>query len=160
MNTQALSGNKDGTGTALAINHTFGVGYRLSKKWSIGLTQSFTQSIDDVPSTEKDPFVANDPYLMVSNTSLWNSEKYGMNVFGYIRYYFPFSRATSQTVAKAGAKDAGMGSVRVYVNPTKTWLDGRLTLNLVTFAQFRLASRAMPSAPPRITDRPRARISS
>lgn len=142
MNTQALSGNVSGGGTALAINHTFGVGYRLGSKWAVGFTQGFTQSIDDKPTAEKDPWVANDPYLMVSNTSLYKNEKYGINVFGYMRYYLPFSRATNQNVVKAARTEAGAGSVRLYVNPSKTWLDGKLTLNLVTLAQYRLATRS------------------
>jgi opacity protein-like surface antigen len=142
MNTQALSGNVSGGGTSLAITHTFGVGYRLGSKWAIGLTQGFTQTIDEKPASEKDPWVANDPYLMVSNTSLYKNEKYGFNLFGYVRYYLPFSRASSQNVAKAARTDAGLGSVRLYLNPTKTWLDGKLTLNLVTLLQYRLASRS------------------
>ena len=142
MNTQALSGNINGSGMSLAITHTFGVGYKLSDKWAIGVTQGFTQSIDDKPASEKDPWVANDPYLMVSNTSLYKNEKYGVNVFGYMRYYVPVSRASSQNVDKAARTDAGKGSVRLYFNPTKTWLDGKLTLNLITLFQYRIASRS------------------
>jgi hypothetical protein len=142
MNTQALSGNTRGNGTSLAINHTFGVGYRINSKWAVGITQGFTQTIDDKPATEADPWIANDPYLALSNTSIWKNDAYGLNLFGYVRYYLPVSRANRRNVDRAAATEAGNGSIRLYFNPTKTWLDGRLTLNFVVFGQYRLAKRS------------------
>ncbi|RYZ99952.1 MAG: hypothetical protein EOP11_18840 [Proteobacteria bacterium] len=142
MNTQSLSGNVGGTGTSLAINHTFGLGYRINPKWAIGFTQGFTQSIDDKPTAEKDPWIANDPYLALSNVSILKNEAYGLNLFGYVRYYLPISRATRQNADKAAAGEAGNGSLRLYLNPTKTWLDGKLTLNFVLLGQYRLAARS------------------
>lgn len=141
-NIQSLSGNVDGTGMNLNILHTFGVGYRLPDNWSVGLTQGFSQTIDEKARSEGDPWVANDPYVSLSNTSLWKDEKRGMNIYGYVRYYAPFSRATNQTADKAGVQDSGYGSVRFYLNPTKTWLDGKLTFNGVMLFQARLPKRS------------------
>lgn len=139
---KSLSGNKDGSGTNLSILHTFGVGYRVGNGWSLGFTQGFSQTIDEKPSSEGDPWVANDPYVSVSNSSLWKNEKYGMNLYGYVRYYMPFSRATNRGADAAAVRDSGLGSVRFYLNPTKTWLDGKLTFNGVMLFQARLPKRS------------------
>lgn len=139
---KSLSGNTAGAGTSISIDHYFGIGYKLPGNWAWGVKQSFTQSIDEVPTATKDPFVANDPYTTIVNSSVVKSEKYGMNLLAYLRYYAPFSRATSAETNKLGRKDAGNGRVRFLISPSKTWLDGDLTLSLTSFLQYRLASNS------------------
>jgi len=139
---KSLSGNSAGAGTNLTINHYFGIGYKLPGSWAWGLKQSFTQSIDEVPSAAKDPFVTNDPYMTVVNSKIIGSEKYGTNLLAYLRYYAPFSRATSKETNKVGRKDAGNGRFRFLVSPSKSWLDGDLNLSLTSFLQYRMASNS------------------
>jgi hypothetical protein len=138
---RSLSGNTDGGGTNLQMIHYMALSYKIGSKWSVGLTQPFYQRIDEKPSTEVDPFEASDPYFTVTNPKIWGSEKYGWNLYGYARYYIPVSRATRQTADAASPKDNGNGRVRLFLNPTKTFLDGAVSLNLQTLFQYRLASR-------------------
>lgn len=137
-NSRALSGNVAGEGTALTITHYPAVGYRLGSKWTMMITQPFTQSIDEKPSTEQDPFLANDPYITFSNSRILHSDKYGTNLFGYIRYYAPFSRATRDGYNAGSFRDRGNGVIRFYMNPSKTFMDGALTLNFVTLLNYSL----------------------
>jgi hypothetical protein len=142
MNSRALSGNTNGEGTNLSVLHTFAFGYQLNQKWSLGFTQAFSQSIDQKPATEKDPWVAENPYFAVVNNSLWKSGDETMNLYAYARYYFPFSRENARAVSQAKRLEAGRGSFRLYVNPTKSFLDGKLTLNLQTLVQIPFARRS------------------
>jgi hypothetical protein len=135
---RALSGNTDGGGTSLQMIHYIAMSYKLGSKWSVGLTQPFYQRIDEKPSTEVDPFEASDPYFTVTNPKVWSNEKYGMGLYAYARYYIPVSRATRQAADAASPKDNGNGRIRLFLNPTKTFLDGALTLNLQTLFQYRL----------------------
>lgn len=139
---KSLSGNTAGAGTSLKITHYAGIGYKLPGNWAWGLKQSFTQLIDEAPSATSDPFVSNDPYMTVVNSKVIGSEKYGTNLLAYLRYYAPFSRATSQETNNVGRKDAGNGRVRFTIIPSKTWLDGDLELTLATFLQYRMASNS------------------
>jgi len=150
-NVQALSGNTDGNGTNLAMTHYLALGYKVGSKWRIGLTQPFTQLIDEVPAQAKDPFVANDPYITFTNPRIVNSKKYGTNLYGYLRYYAPLSRSTNQLANYSAASSAnlkkgipgesGNGRVRMYLGPTKTFFDGALTVNAQMLFQYNLASR-------------------
>ncbi len=135
-------GDANGTGTNLNILHYGIVGYKLGSKWKVSATQVFSQTIDEVPSAIVDPFVGTDPYLTFSNSSILKNERYGFNLSGYIRYYAPFSHATKAKVRAASAKDNGGGQVRLYVNPSKTWLDGALSFTAQSLLQYRIASRS------------------
>lgn len=140
-NVKALSGNSDGNGTNLLMTHYLGLGYRISSKWSISVTQPFTQRIDNKPADEVDPFASNDPYLSLTNPRVLNSQRYGFNLLGQLRYYLPFSRGTSQAVAKAAPADTGHGMFRFLVAPSKTWLDGALNFTPNIMAFYRLPAR-------------------
>ncbi len=138
---RTLSGNTDGSGTNLLMTHYAALGYKLGSKWSMSMTQPFTQAIDEQPATSVDPFVAGDPYVTFTNSRVLHSDKYGTNLYTYLRYYAPFSRATNRNMNAASVNDAGRGQVRLYLSPTKTFLDGAVTLNLQTLFQYRIAAR-------------------
>lgn len=137
MNTRAMSGNLDGSGTNLNITHYATLGYKVSRKWSVSVTQPFNQTIDEKPASEVDPVVSLDPYITFSNASITKSDRYGTNLSGYIRYYAPLSRSTNRA-ANAGARsDAGNGALRLLVTPSKTFMDGALTVSGTTLLQYR-----------------------
>lgn len=149
--TKSLSGNSAGGGTNLIWNHYVGTGYRITKPLSINITQPFRQNIDEKPASVADPLVVNDPYLTLTHASLAGSEKYGTSLSGYVRYYMPLSRSTNRNakvddnarVAAAGApNDQGRGAVRVLLTPSKTFMDGALTLAGTTLVQYRIAKRS------------------
>jgi len=138
MNTRAMSGNVDGSGTNLNITHYTTLGYKVSRKWSVSVTQPFNQVIDEKPASEVDPLVALDPYITFSNASITKSERYGTNLSGYVRYYAPFSRSTNRAADRGARTDAGNGALRLLVTPSKTFMDGALTVAATTLVHFRL----------------------
>jgi hypothetical protein len=142
MNSKALSGNTDGTGGTITINHYLGLSYKLGSKWSVGATQPFRQLIDQKPSSVADPFSASDPYLALNNSSIIKSASNNFNLSGYIRYYAPVSRETNQTAARAARTDRGHGLLRAGLNPSKTWMDGALNLTVYNIFYYRLAQNS------------------
>lgn len=141
-NVRDLSGGDRDNKTNILMTHYFSLGYKLPAPWSIGVNQPFTQTIDEKPQAAADSWIANDPYATLSNAEVWTNKKYGLNLFAYLRYYAPFSRATSQNVAKAAPVESGRGQLRFLINPSKAWLDGTLNLTLTTLLQYRLASNS------------------
>ena len=141
-NIRDFSGGDRDNKTNILMTHYFSVGYKLPAPWSIGVNQPFTQTIDEKPQAAADAWIANDPYATLSNAEVWGNKKYGLNLFAYLRYYAPFSRATSKNVAIASPKEAGNGQLRFLINPSKAWLDGDLNLTLTTLLQYRFASNS------------------
>ena len=144
-NIRDLSGAKadkklGNSSTNININHYFGIGYKIGSRWRIGMTQTFSQTIDEFKNADVDPLVAKDPYITLTNSKVLSSEKYGANLSAYIRYYAPLSRASSKAVAAAAADEYGAGKVRLLVAPTKTFLDGALTINLTSLINYHISS--------------------
>jgi hypothetical protein len=139
--TTTLSGNTNGAGMNLIATHYLGLGYKVGSKWSVSATQSFTQNIDEIQNTTKDPFVANNPYLTVSNSRIWASDRYGTSLSGYLRYYAPLSRSAQRAADLAEVDEAGNGSIRLLLTPSKSWMDGNLTFSATSLVEYRLAAR-------------------
>ncbi|MGZ3683917.1 MAG: hypothetical protein ACXVCI_08695 [Bdellovibrionota bacterium] len=127
MHTEALNGNRDGTGQNLEFDHYLGLGAALPGGFSIKLTNWAAQVIDEDPNSRQ--FSPGDPYFTLSHGKILHSDRYAANLEGYIRYYVPISRGTSDGLNKGTTRDYGMGMTRLYLNPTKSWLDGKLTFN-------------------------------
>lgn len=141
-NTQALSGNKDGSGTNLTLTHFATIGYKLTDKMSLTATQAVQQLIDDKPAKEVNPWVFTDPYLTLSHSKLAHAEGLAtaFNLSGYLRYYVPVGRGTHDTNNAGRVNDTGYGAMRVFVNPSLSWFDGKLSLSPQTLANFKFAS--------------------
>lgn len=131
---KALDGT-EGEGKSLTLQHFPSIGYKISSKWSVSATQMMTQAFDSDPS--KEHWTMNDPYFTFSNNNITSSSKYGTSLSGYIRYYAPFSQATNRGVAKYS--DQGNGAIRLLLTPTKTFMDGAISLTGVTLVQTKLA---------------------
>ena len=141
-NTQALSGNVDGSGTNLTITHFASIGYKLTDKMSLSLTQPVKQAIDDKPNNLENPWKFTDPYFTLSHSSLVK-QNLGASVFNlnaYLRYYVPISRGTHDTNNKGDVNDTGNGTLRVLANPSFSFFDGKLSLNGQSFVNFKFAS--------------------
>ncbi len=129
----------DGPGKNFTINHYFSLGYKVGSKWTISAAQMLGQKIDD--NELNDPLVVSDPYVTFSNSSILKNEKYGFNMNGFLRYYMPVSRATRQNANRASDEERGGGMIRFMLNPTKTWLDGALSFNLLSQIYYYVPSR-------------------
>ena len=140
MRTEALSGNRDGTGTNLTVLHTGTVGASVGKGYTIKLAQGAYQYIDELDEQEKRGWQPVDPYLSLSQGKIMESERFLTKLEGSIRYYIPISRNTYDAVNRGSSTEAGRGQVRVYLTPVKGFLDGKLVLNLMNIANFRLNS--------------------
>jgi hypothetical protein len=137
--TATLSGNTSGAGHNLALSHYLALGYKIGSKWSVSATQPFTQTIDENPAN--DPFVAGNPYLTITRPSVYSNEKYGVSVYGYLRYYAPVSRSAQRAVDAASPDEAGKGSMRLYLAPNKAFRDGKLNVSVPFLLDYRIASR-------------------
>ena len=142
MNSKALSGNTDGTGGTVTINHYLGLSYKIGSKWSVSVTQPFRQLIDQKPSTQVDPFVATDPYITFANSSILKAAPNNFNLSGYVRWYAPVSRETNQGASKASRTDRGNGLLRAGLNPSMTWMDGALNLTVYNIFYYRWAQNS------------------
>jgi hypothetical protein len=138
---ESMDGKK-GAGSNLAVDQFARIGYKVSSKWTIGVTQHWTNTIRDV-SGNKENLVWNNPYITASNSSITKSTRYGTNLSGYVRYYAPFSKASAESVGKR--VDTKNGVIRVVLDPTKTFFDGKMTVSGAVYANRSLAS-APPSA--------------
>ncbi len=136
--TKTLSGNT-GDGTNITLNHYLGLSYKIGSKWGVGVTQSAGQIINENPND--DPLVFKDPYVTFSNSNIWSSQRYGTSLTGYIRYYAPISRNTQRAVDAASRNEAGKGSIRMVLTPSKSFMDGNLTISASTLLQYRMSSR-------------------
>jgi hypothetical protein len=143
-NTSSLNGNMDGSGTNINIVHYPAIGYRIGSKWSVTLTQSFTQKIDDVDNKTADPFFANDPYITFANSRILGSDKYHTNLYGFVRYYAPLSKNTINNRNMAKPNEIGNGRVRIFLDPSIAFLDGDLSFDLThnLYLRFNNASDA------------------
>ncbi|MCO5141692.1 MAG: hypothetical protein M9962_01225 [Oligoflexia bacterium] len=139
---KSLSGNSSGNGTDLLFIHYPSIGYRIGSKWSASVTQPLLQYIDEKPSSQVDPLVVSDPYLTFSNSKILGSDKYGVDVRGYFRYYIPVSRSTRRSVDNAATSDMGYGKTRLYLNATKPLLDGALSVYGLSLTEYRFAERS------------------
>ena len=131
---KAIDGT-EGDGKSLALTHFPSLGYKISSKWSASVTQMMTQSFDS--DSSKEHWVMNDPYISFSNSNITSSSKYNTSLAGYVRYYAPFSQSTNKKVGSY--TDQGNGAVRVAFMPTKTFLDGALSISSTDLFQYRLA---------------------
>jgi hypothetical protein len=69
-----------------------------------------------------------------------------LNLDAYLRFYLPISRFTHDETNVGylppdllAPNDNGRGEIRLYLNPTKTFLDGKLTLSGAMLANLKLA---------------------
>jgi hypothetical protein len=129
MNTEAVSGNRDGTGTNLEDDHFFAGGYRFDSHTTLTLTYWAVQNLNETTASRdtSKQFDPQDPFLTLTQTSILHSDEYHASLDGYLRVYLPFSRSTSDALNSGTVTDYGRGMVRVYVSPSKTWFDRRLT---------------------------------
>lgn len=138
MRSEALSGNRDGTGTSLVADHYAALGYNLGNNYSIRLTNLMRQTIDEDPTNRPTEFL--DPYLTLSKSKLVSVEKAAFAVDTYLRYYIPVSNGTINGKNRGVINDTGRGQLRVYINPNKSFFDGALTVAFATLTQFKFNS--------------------
>jgi hypothetical protein len=138
MHTEALSGNRDGTGTNLEDDHFLAFGGRLAKNTKLMLTLWAAQNIDETTGDRNGArqFQPGDPYLTLSQNKIVDLERYQFTLDGYLRFYFPTSLNTVNSLNKGTATDYGHGMVRVYLSPTKGWFDGKLTFQPNVFWNY------------------------
>lgn len=135
---RAPSGNISGGGTSLQMIHYISLSYILGSKWRVGITQPAYMRIDEKPSSEVDPFEPTDPYVTFTNPRVLNSERYGTNLYAYLRYYIPVSKSTINAANDYSPNDRGNGQVRFTLIPSVTFLGGALNLSGATFVQYRI----------------------
>lgn len=141
---KALSGNTDGTGTAITINHYFGVGAKIGGKWSVGMTQPFRQNIDDVEQGApgaKDAFHALDPYVSLNNSRILGNSANTFRLASQLRYYAPLSKSTINARNDGKSSEAGAGTMRAVLIPSLDLMDGALSLSSATYFYYRFASK-------------------
>jgi hypothetical protein len=144
--TEGLSGNKGGTGTNLEIRHYPTLGGKFNETLSLVFTPQFTQYYNPKPQAEQRHFAFDNPYFTLEDSKLWKNELYGLNLDAYLRFYLPVSRLTHDE-SNVGflppdllaANDNGNGEIRLFINPTKTFLDGKLTLSGAMLANVKFA---------------------
>lgn len=134
-NTQSLSGNKDGSGTNLTIIHYPQLGYRLGSKWKVSFTQPLNQVIDENPKSPQ--FTPTEPYLNFTNSRILHSDRYGTHLTGSIRYYIPVAKSSYAAVNTGSARDAGLGSLRIGLIPSKSFFDGSLKFSVTNLFLYR-----------------------
>ncbi len=141
MHTEALSGNRDGTGTNLTADHYFAIGAALGKGFTLKMTNLGRQSINEAPEAAGKSFVFQDPYFTLSKSGLLKNEAMAFNMDAYLRYYAPFSRPNVDARNKGAIDDKGRGVIRVYVAPSKSFFDGKLTFNGTMLTNIKLNSK-------------------
>lgn len=152
---KALSGNSEGNevsaggatygGTNLTFIHYFAAGAKIGSKWTVMVTQSASQYVDEVPTGVRDSFVVNDPYITFSNSRILAAPQVSnFKLNGYVRYYAPLSRTSNQRIDAAAPTEAGRGTVRLTLNPNFSWLDGALALNFYNLFHYRFSSVSNP----------------
>jgi hypothetical protein len=139
---RAPSGNLNGDGTNLQMIHYISLSYILGSKWRVGITQPAYMRIDEKPATEVDPFEPTDPYITFTNTRVIGSERYGTNLYAYLRYYVPVSKSTINGANDYSVNDRGNGQVRFTLIPSVSLLGGALNLSGATFVQYRIAKHS------------------
>jgi hypothetical protein len=136
------SGNLDGSGTNLLMIHYISLSYVLGSKWRVGITQPAYMRIDEKPSSQVDPFEPTDPYLTFTNTRVLGSERYGTNLYAYLRYYIPVSKSTINGANSYSPSDKGNGQLRFTLIPSISLMGGALNLSGATFVQYRIAKQS------------------
>ncbi|MGZ3693964.1 MAG: hypothetical protein ACXWQO_07160, partial [Bdellovibrionota bacterium] len=135
-NVAALSGNTDGTGTKLNINHYPSIGYRIGGKWNVMVTQPFSQNIDEIENGAKGaprPFEATDPYVSLNNSRIMGSNTLNFKVSSQLRYYVPVSRGTVNAANDHKPTEAGNGRIRALLNPSISMMDGAFEITAPTY---------------------------
>lgn len=140
----ALDGGVDGANSNLNIDHFYALGYKINSDMVWRITQDVTQQFGktyDAP--DQQAFVVHNPYTTLAHSHLYEDKNRGINVAGYIRYYIPVANADRQGKNAPGMqKDQTNGLLRMKLDPTKTFLDGSLTISLMTFVYRGLAGKA------------------
>lgn len=139
---RAPSGNIAGDGMNLQMIHYISLSYLLGSKWRVGITQPAYMRIDEKPSTQVDPFEPTDPYVTFTNTRVIGSQKYGTNLYAYLRYYIPVSKSTINAANDYSPNDRGNGQLRFTLIPSVSFLGGALNLSGATFLQYRIAKHS------------------
>lgn len=151
---KSLSGNSEGNevsvggtqygGTNLTFIHYLAAGMKLGSKWTVMVSQSAAQYVDEVPVGTRDSFVMNDPYITFSNSRILAVPQAKFALNGYVRYYAPLSRLSNQRIDSAAPNEAGRGTVRLTLNPNFSWLDGALALNFYNLFHYRFSAVSNP----------------
>jgi hypothetical protein len=150
--TQALSGDVNinngniGGGEQMYFAHYLTVGYKFyDGNMVFKLSTLVAETIDD--DTDKDPNAPNwldfaQTYMTLDFPHALKSERYNTNLETYVRYYIPIDRDDHDGVNQGIINDTGHGMIRLYVNPTKTWFDGKLTLSGAFLGNIKLPSNS------------------
>lgn len=136
----ALDGTA-GDGTDLTMNHYAILGWKLSSKWSVSLTQPLVQKIRpefDAKGKEQKNLYLADTSITFTNSKIASSSKYGTNLSAYMRYYAPTSNTSVNS--KGTVDDQRNGAIRSIIIPSKTFMDGALTLSGAIDLRYRLAN--------------------
>ena len=132
---------KAGDGNNMTLDQFASVGYKVSSKWKVSGTAFWTNKVRS-DSEGKKNLTWNNPYITASNSSFTKSTKYGTNLSAYVRYYLPLSHASADNVGKR--VDTKNGVVRLFIGPSKSFLDGKLVLTGDTYIHRSFAG-ARPS---------------
>lgn len=133
-----LDGN-DGPGANLTLNHYWAFGYKISDRVSASLTPYFTTPVRAANPDGDDNLTFGDMYLTVFHNKLYENKKYGIKMAGYIRGYFPVSKASNDPTLVGSAREQQNGKARIRLFPSKSWLDGSLkfTMDSSFYVPFR-----------------------
>jgi len=127
------------------MRHYFTFGGKAHRRHLPNSTSWELSTTTKKPKASRNTSSGADPYVTLSHSKLLHNEEMGFNLEGYARYYIPVSRDTqdglnSGFIAKdGGPNDVSNGQLRLYVNPTKTFLDGKLTLSGATMMNFKFS---------------------
>ncbi len=139
--TEALSGNRAGGGTNLTADHYIAIGAALGKGFTFKMTNLGRQSINEAPEAAGKSFVWQDPYFTLSKSGLLKNEAIAFNMDAYVRYYAPFSRPNVDARNKGAIDDKGRGVLRLYIAPSKSFMDGKLTFTGTMLTNIKLNSK-------------------
>lgn len=140
--TVSTEGEKTGAGPAWNFVHYPSVGAKIAGTWSTSFTAPAVQSLQSKERrgpSNADNWNWTDPYLTLTNASIVAGSKgrTSWNLYGYLRYYFPFSNSTNRAVDATSPREAGNGQIRLFMTPSITRSD--LEFSLLSFVQYRLA---------------------
>lgn len=144
---KALDGVAD-SGHALKIRHFPTFGYDLGSGLKVSATQYFTTWVRNEPKGERN-FQLNNPYLTLSSEPLWQNRS-GAKLDAYVRYYLPLSHDSADNVGKR--RDTKRGLARVKLDPSQTFFDGFLTVNMTVYAYRAFAGAKPDRATPKQLD--------
>lgn len=140
-----IDGRAIGRGPDMQIRYYPSIGYKITPKMTVRAAiegRQFIRPKDLEDPTRKD-FVLVDPYVTLSHSALLESEKFASSLAGSLRYYVPSSRPTHDGIG--GRNDRGNGMVRVGLVPSKSFLDGDLTISSANYLYYRFAQEKHPN---------------